>query len=58
VESLVAGRVGFGTPCGFILPLKVEDLMPLMESQPRVSQYRPGGRQDCYRFLFLPVPED
>jgi hypothetical protein len=47
----VAGRVGFGTPRGFILPSKVEDLMPLIESQPRVSQYRPGGRQDYFFWL-------
>jgi hypothetical protein len=57
VEPLVAGRVGFETPRGCMLPLKVEDLMPLTDSQPRVSQYRPGLRQD-YFFWLSKIEED
>lgn len=37
-STLIAFRVGLGTPPGFILPWNVDDLIPLIESQPRVSQ--------------------
>ena len=40
----IAFLFGFGTPRGFMLPLKVVELMPLMDNQPRVSQYRPGAK--------------
>lgn len=41
LETGTAFLAGLGTPRGFILPVKVVELMPLMESHPRVSQYRP-----------------
>lgn len=36
--ALMALCVGFGTPRGFRLPTKVEELIPLKDSQPSVSQ--------------------
>ena len=36
--TLTAFMVGLGTPRGFTLPLKFVELMPLMETHPRVSQ--------------------
>jgi hypothetical protein len=44
VATLIAFRVGFGTPRGFILPLKFVELISLMDNQPKVSQYRPLPR--------------
>lgn len=38
LETLTAFIVGFGTPLGFMLPLNVLELMPLIDNHPRVSQ--------------------
>ncbi|KAL8960803.1 MAG: hypothetical protein Q9193_002547, partial [Seirophora villosa] len=41
LDTLIAFWVGFGTPRGFWLPLNVDELIPLIDAQPSVSQYRP-----------------
>jgi hypothetical protein len=38
VEVLTALREGLATPRGFLFPLNVVELIPLIETQPRVSQ--------------------
>jgi len=40
-DVFVAFLVGLATPRGLTLPVNEDDLMPLMVTQPKVSQYRP-----------------
>lgn len=41
--TFTAGCVGLGTPRGFIFPRNVEELIPVIEAHPTVSQYRPDS---------------
>jgi hypothetical protein len=36
--DIIAGRVGFGTPLGFVLTFFAEDLMPDIAKKPTLSQ--------------------